>query len=93
MEKGQGVRGEGREGEEVCDPFALLNEIIGNLQAASDNAIQLMRRAVELMAGRREELAASPAREALKLAIWSDRKKIAAEEILRLSPLWGKYFG
>src|SRR5439155_13913036 len=32
------------------DPFVLLNEIIGNLKAATSNAVILMRRTVELMA-------------------------------------------
>ena len=49
-----------------------LKEIIGNLEAASSNAFLLMRRAVELMAARRHELADCPAQHALKLAIWSD---------------------
>lgn len=74
------------------DPGLLLKEIIGNLQAASDNAIGLMRRTVELMADRRDLLARCPAHEALKLAIWSDKSKIDPEEVQRLSPLWMKYF-
>src|SRR5689334_71324 len=41
---------------EPPDPFVLLKEIIANLEAASANAIALMRRAVELMASRTEEL-------------------------------------
>ena len=56
-----------------ADPAALLKEIIANLQAASDNAVALIRRAVERIAARPEELAAAPARDALKLAIWSDK--------------------
>ena len=74
------------------DPFALLKEIIGNLEAASNNAIGLMQRAVELMAGRSEELIHCPAQHALKLAIWSDKAKMDPAEVQRLAPLWMKYF-
>jgi 5'-methylthioadenosine phosphorylase len=77
---------------EPADAFALLKEIIANLQAASENAIVLMKRAVQLIAARREELAACPARHALKLAIWSDKARIPRDEVQRLSPLWMKYF-
>jgi 5'-methylthioadenosine phosphorylase len=77
---------------ESADPSLLLKEIIGNLQAASLNAIGLMRRAVELMAERREALFDSPAQQALKLAIWSDKSRIDPREVQRLGPLWMKYF-
>jgi 5'-methylthioadenosine phosphorylase len=76
------------------DPFVLLKEIIANLNAATGNAIALIRRAVELMAEpqRREELGKSPARKALQLGIWSDKSQIPPEEVRRLGPLWLKYF-
>ena len=77
----------------AVDPFALLQEIIGHLKEASHNAISLMRRTVELMAARRDELEKCPAQHALKLAIWSDKAKIDPREVQRLSPLWMKYFG
>jgi 5'-methylthioadenosine phosphorylase len=80
-------------GKPALDPFVLLKEIIGNLQAASTNAIALMRRAVEMMEARRDELIDSPARQALKLAIWSDKSRIDPAEVQRLGPLWMKYFG
>jgi 5'-methylthioadenosine phosphorylase len=90
----------GETGSTKPDPFVLLNEIKANLAAATANAIELMRRAVELMASRtsassvepREELADCPAIKALQLAIWSDKSKIPAEERQRLAPLWMKYF-
>jgi 5'-methylthioadenosine phosphorylase len=77
-----------------ADPFALLKEIIANLNAATENAIALMRRTVELMAApdRREALLNSPARKALELGIWSDKSRIPPEEVRRLGPLWLKYF-
>jgi 5'-methylthioadenosine phosphorylase len=74
------------------DPFALLKEIIANLEAASNHAIKLMQRAVELMASKPREQLESPAHHALRLGIWSDKNKIAAEEVQRLGPLWMKYF-
>jgi len=69
----------------------LLKEIIGNLQAASANAAQLMKQAVEVMGQRREEMMACPAQRALELAIWSDKSRIDREEVQRLGPLWMKY--
>lgn len=74
------------------DSLALLEEIIGNLNAASESAMQLIRRAIELMATQRDTLMESPAHEALKLGIWSEKSKIALAEIERLRPLWGRYF-
>jgi 5'-methylthioadenosine phosphorylase len=81
-----------KEQQEKVDPHLLLKEIIGNLEAASANALQLMRRAVEQMSQRREQLEACPAHHALELGIWSDKGRVAEEEIDRLAPLWGKYF-
>ena len=76
------------------DPYVLLKEIIANLQAATENAISLIRGTVQRFAERGDELglAGAPAREALKLAIWSDKSKIPPDEVERLSPLWMKYF-
>jgi 5'-methylthioadenosine phosphorylase len=77
----------------LVDPLVLLKEIIGNLKDATDHAIALMRRAVEVMAGRKQELMTQcPAQHALKLAIWSDKKRIDPAERQRLAPLWMKYF-
>ena len=78
--------------EEKADPFVLLKEILSNLKTASDNAMQLVRRTIALMAERREELSASPALRALELGIWSDRSRIPRHEVERLRTLWGKYF-
>jgi 5'-methylthioadenosine phosphorylase len=74
------------------EPQKLLEEIIGNLKSASDHAMRLMRQAVQLVGSRREELSACPARDALKLAIWSDKGWIDPAEVERLRPLWGRYF-
>jgi 5'-methylthioadenosine phosphorylase len=76
-----------------ADPHELLNEILANLQAATANAVSLIKRTVELMSQRRELLETCPARRALELAIWSDKSRIPPEEVQRLNPLWMKYFG
>jgi 5'-methylthioadenosine phosphorylase len=82
--------GQGGEVEKTKDE--LLKEIIGNLAAATQNAMEVIRRAIGLMSERREKLAESPAQSALKLAIWSEKGRIEEEEVKRLGPLWMKYF-
>ncbi|HEY2844548.1 MAG TPA: MTAP family purine nucleoside phosphorylase [Bryobacteraceae bacterium] len=68
---------------------ALLAEIIGNMQAATDNALALVRAAVpEVWARRNEEF---PAHRALELAIWTDKSLIPAATKKRLELLWSKY--
>jgi 5'-methylthioadenosine phosphorylase len=81
----------GEAAPEAHDPAVLIKEIIGNLEIASNNAIRLIRRGLELMAQNPDRLAECPARSALKLAIWSDKSRIDAHEIARLAPLWGRY--
>ena len=78
---------------EKIDPHVLLKEIVGNLKTATDNAVKLIRRTVELMGQKRDALANCPATKALELAIWSDKSRIPHEEVERLRVLWGKYFG
>lgn len=75
-----------------AEPVALLKEIILNLDTASRHAMELMRKVVAMMSQKHEELLAAPAQNALQLAIWSDKSKIAPAEIERLRPLWGRYF-
>jgi 5'-methylthioadenosine phosphorylase len=77
---------------EPANPSELLQEIIANLQAASDNGVALMRRAVERIAADPGLVANSPAHSALKLAIWSDKSRIARQGVELLGPLWMKYF-
>ena len=74
------------------DPAVLLKEIIANLQAASDNAAVLIDRTLARIAANPGELAASPALEALRLAIWSDKSRILPDDVELLAPLWMKYF-
>lgn len=82
----------GAAGDALPDAGELMHEIIANLTAASENAVGLMRRAVGRIANERETLPRSPAHDALKLGIWSDKARVAPDEIERLMPLWGRYF-
>jgi len=79
-------------GDAKPDPFALLNEIMGNLKTATDNAIALIRKAVEKIAQTPDTVRDCPAHQALKLAIWSDKSGISEEDRQLLAPLWLKYF-
>ena len=80
-------------GEQAEPPDAgvLLKEIIANLQAASDNAASLIGRVLRRIAADPAQLAHSPALEALKLAIWSDKSRIPQDQVELLAPLWMKY--
>lgn len=69
---------------------ALLSEIIGNLQTATSNAIELLRHALPMLAARLDEIRCC--RSALELAIWSDKSKIPPTTVAKLEPLIGKYF-
>jgi 5'-methylthioadenosine phosphorylase len=70
----------------------LMKEIIANLAAASDNAIALIRRVVGRLAAQKDALPVSPAHDALRLGIWSEKNRIEPQEVQRLAPLWGRYF-
>jgi len=74
----------------VKEEDSLLEEIIGNLDAASRNALTLISNAIEKIAANPADFA-SPAHSALKRAIWSDKAKIPKETVDRLAPLWLKY--
>lgn len=72
------------------DRETLLREIIGNLNAVTTNAIELLRAAMPALAG---QIAAPCAcREALAMAIWSDRSHIARADVDRLSLIVGRHF-
>ncbi len=81
-----------RPAEQSTDPAELMREIIGHLQVATGNAMTLVRRALDLAAARQDELMKSPSLQALGLAIWSNKSQIAPDEVLRLKPIWGRYF-
>jgi 5'-methylthioadenosine phosphorylase len=71
------------------DKLRLLEEIIANVKAATQNALSLIAHAIPQVAAR----AAEPCdcQSALKLAIWSDHRYITEETRARLSPLIAKY--
>ncbi|MEM9790558.1 MAG: MTAP family purine nucleoside phosphorylase [Planctomycetota bacterium] len=69
---------------------ALLQEIIGNLQRATDANIALMKAALRDTSLLQRE--PSPAHSALELGVWSDKGSIDAAEVDRLGVLWGRYF-
>jgi 5'-methylthioadenosine phosphorylase len=73
------------------DKVALLEEIIGNVKAATQNAMSLVREALPFVAAQAE--LPCDCQSALRLAIWSDRNLIADETKERLAPLLGKYVG
>jgi 5'-methylthioadenosine phosphorylase len=73
------------------DKFQLLEEIIGNLKSATQNALGLISRALPGVAAAAE--VECDCQSALKLAIWSDRARIAPDVKERLSPLTAKYLG
>ncbi len=68
----------------------LLGEIIGNLQHASAAGVNLIKTALANVSMLRDT--PSPAHDALKLAIWSDKTKIDPEAVKRLDVLWGRWF-
>ena len=69
---------------------ALLKEIIGHLQAATANAIDLLKHAIPQVAKRVDEPCAC--RSSLELAIWSDKSKVDAAALEPVRLLVGKYF-
>jgi 5'-methylthioadenosine phosphorylase len=73
----------------ALDQFELLEEIIGNLKVASQNALHLIRESLPHQAA----LAGKPCpcQAALELAIWSDRSTIPEATRERLRPILGKY--
>jgi hypothetical protein len=62
------------------------------LRQVSASAVQLIRRAIELIAAKGPAQLASPAHQALARAIWSEKSAIPPAEVNRLAPLWMKYF-
>jgi 5'-methylthioadenosine phosphorylase len=73
------------------DQARLIEEILGNVKSATQNALELIRRSMPHVAALAEK--ACPCQSALALGIWSDRSKLPAEIRERLKPLLGKYLG
>jgi 5'-methylthioadenosine phosphorylase len=72
------------------DQAKLIEEILANVKAATQNALELIRRAIPQVAALEKPCACQSA---LALGIWSDRARIPAEVRDRLRPLLGKYLG
>lgn len=66
----------------------LLAEIIGNLDRATQNAIALIHEALKIL---RDGPRSCRCQDALKLAIWSDKKMISSQTRTALEPLIGRY--
>jgi 5'-methylthioadenosine phosphorylase len=73
------------------DQAKLLEEILGNVKVATQNALELIRRAVPGIAALADR--PCPCQSALALGIWSDRTRIPAAVKEQLRPLLGKYLG
>ena len=73
------------------DGASLIAEILGNLERATEASVALIKAAMADVAPLRDQ--ASPAHDALALAIWSDKNGIDPAEIDRLRVLWGRHFG
>ncbi len=73
----------------TLDQAKVIEEILGNVKAATQNAIELIRRAIPRIAELGDK--PCPCQSALALAIWSDRSRIAPEVKERLRPILSKY--
>lgn len=71
------------------DKLKVLQEIVRNLKRATQNALELIVRALPSL-GRRGGPSCT-CQSALEMGIWSDRSQIDAEVRRRLAPLLGKY--
>jgi 5'-methylthioadenosine phosphorylase len=73
-----------------ADNQSLLEEILGNLRAATDASVTLIKSALSNISILRDT--ASAAHDALRLAIWSDKSRIPRDEIEKLKPMWERCF-
>src|SRR5512137_2766878 len=71
------------------DQLQLIEEILGNVKVATQNALELVRRAIPAVAAQADKPCACQS--ALRLALWTDRSRIPAETRRKLWPLLGKY--
>jgi 5'-methylthioadenosine phosphorylase len=73
------------------DKLHLLEEIIGNVKSATQNALGLIQQTLPAVAAQAQ--VECECQSALQLAIWSDRERISPEVKARLAPLTAKYLG
>jgi 5'-methylthioadenosine phosphorylase len=71
------------------DQAKLIEEILGNVKVATQNAIELVRRALPHVAALGEK--ACPCQSALALGIWTDKSRISEPTRRKLAPILGKY--
>jgi 5'-methylthioadenosine phosphorylase len=71
------------------DQQKLIEEIMGNVKVATQNALELIRRAIPAVPALAEK--PCPCRTALSLAIWSDKAGIGPEVREKLRPLVGRH--
>ncbi|UCD74078.1 MAG: S-methyl-5'-thioadenosine phosphorylase [Phycisphaerales bacterium] len=76
--------------KEEASSNSLLEEIISNLNRATQASIALIKAALSDVSPLASQ--PSPAHDALKLAIWSDKSKIDPAQIERLRVLWRRHF-
>lgn len=72
------------------DQQKLIEEILGNVKAATQNALELIRRAIPGL-GQLADKPPCTCQSALALGIWSDKARIPADVRERLKVLTGKY--
>lgn len=70
-------------------PQQLLSQISANLESATGRCAQLIKAALRDVSSLDQP---SPAHDALRLAIWSDKAAIDRQQVQRLDLLWGRYF-
>jgi 5'-methylthioadenosine phosphorylase len=73
------------------DQVKLLEEIIGNVKAATANALDLIRRAIPGLPALADKPCACQT--ALSLAVWSDRARIPEDTRRKLAPLLSRVLG
>ncbi|BDG08148.1 S-methyl-5'-thioadenosine phosphorylase [Anaeromyxobacter paludicola] len=71
------------------DQAKLIEEILGNVKVATQNAIELIRRAIPHVVAAAEK--PCPCQSALALGIWTDRSLVSTETRRQLEPILGKY--
>jgi len=72
------------------DKTALIEEIMGHLKAATDNALGLVRETVRSLGQTPPDRCAC--HDALEMAIWSDKSQVDRALVRRLEPILGRYF-
>ena len=75
----------------TVDQHKVIEEILANVKVATQNALELIRRAVPAVAALAEK--PCPCQSALSMAIWSDRARIPPEVKEKLKPLLGRPLG